>query len=164
MYFHALHSCHREGVARGDPLGAGKRMVLSECVDCMHWIAASFASLFLRNDNIKIGRLYGLIFYLRLMSWTKKAYCTYLLANRKNGTVYVGVSGNLSKRMLEHKNGTNEGFTKKYGLKKLVYLESFEVVENAIKREKQLKAGKRSTKIQLIEKDNPNWDDLSADW
>ena len=87
------------------------------------------------------------------MSWTKKAYCTYLLANRKNGTVYVGVSGNLSKRMLEHKNGTNEGFSKKYSLKKLVYFESFEVVENAIKREKQLKAGKRSTKIQLIEKD-----------
>ena len=128
------------------------------------WIAASLAPFPPRNDNIKIGRLYVLIFYLRLMSWTKKAYCTYLLANRKNGTVYVGVSGNLSKRMLEHKNGTNEGFTKKYGLKKLVYLESFEVVENAIKREKQLKAGKRATKVQLIEKDNPNWDDLSADW
>jgi len=73
------------------------------------------------------------------MSWTKKAYCTYLLANRKNGTIYVGISGNLSKRMLEHKNGTNEGFTKKYGLNKLVYYESFEVVENAIKREKQLR-------------------------
>ena len=66
--------------------------------------------------------------------------------------------------MLEHKNGTNEGFTKKYGLNKLVYYESFEVVENAIKREKQLKGGKRSTKVQLIEKDNPKWDDLSADW
>jgi putative endonuclease len=98
------------------------------------------------------------------MSWTKKAYCTYLLSNRKNGTIYVGISGNLSKRMLEHKNGTNEGFTKKYGLNKLVYYESFEVVENAIKREKQLKGGKRSTKVQLIEKDNPKWDDLSADW
>jgi len=109
-----------------------------------------------RNDNIKIDRLCGLIFYLWLMSWTKKSYCIYLLANRKNGTIYVGVSGNLSKRMLEHKNGTNEGFSKKYSLKKLVYFESFEVVENAIKREKQLKAGKRSTKIQLIEKDNPN--------
>ena len=59
------------------------------------WIAASLAPLPPRNDNIKIGRLHGLIFYLRLMSWTKKAYCTYLLANRKNGTVYVGVSGNL---------------------------------------------------------------------
>ena len=128
------------------------------------WIAASLAPLSPRNDNIKIGRLYGLIFYLRLMSWTKKAYCTYLLANRKNGTVYVGVSGNLSKRMLEHKNGMNEGFSKKYDLKKLVYFESFEVVENAIKREKQLKAGKRATKVQLIEKDNPNWDDLSAEW
>ena len=128
------------------------------------WIAASLAPLPPRNDNIKIGRLHGLIFYLRLMSWTKKAYCTYLLANRKNGTVYVGVSGNLSKRMLEHKNGTNEGFSKKYSLKKLVFFESFELVENAIKREKQLKAGKRATKVQLIEKDNPNWDDLSADW
>ena len=128
------------------------------------WIAASLAPLAPRNDNIKIDRLCGLIFYLWLMSWTKKSYCIYLFANRKNGTIYVGVSGNLSKRMLEHKNGTNEGFSKKYSLKKLVYFESFEVVENAIKREKQLKAGKRSTKIQLIEKDNPNWDDLSADW
>jgi putative endonuclease len=98
------------------------------------------------------------------MSHTKKAYCTYILANRKNGTIYVGVSGNLLRRMLEHKNGTNEGFSKNYGLKKLVYFESFEVVENAIKREKQLKAGKRSTKIQLIEQENPNWNDLSADW
>jgi putative endonuclease len=98
------------------------------------------------------------------MSWTKKAYCTYILANRKNGTIYVGVSGNLFKRMLEHKNGVYEGFTKRYGLKKLVYFESFEVVGNAIKREKQIKAGKRSTKIELIERENPNWDDLSADW
>ena len=54
--------------------------------------------------------------------------------------------------------------SKNYGLKKLVYFESFEVVENAIKREKQLKAGKRSTKIQLIEQENPKWNDLSADW
>jgi putative endonuclease len=66
--------------------------------------------------------------------------------------------------MLEHKNGVYEGFTKRYGLKKLVYFESFEVVGNAINREKQLKAGKRSTKIELIERENPNWDDLSADW
>ena len=98
------------------------------------------------------------------MSHIKKAYCTYILANRKNGTNYVGVSGNLFRRMLEHKNGTNDGFSKNYGLKKLVYFESFEVVENAIKREKQLKAGKRSTKIQLIEQENPKWNDLSADW
>ena len=98
------------------------------------------------------------------MSHVKKAYCTYILANRKNGTIYVGVSGNLFRRMLEHKNETNEGFSKNYGLKKLVYFESFEVVENAIKREKQLKAGKRSKKIQLIEQENPNWDDLSTDW
>ena len=98
------------------------------------------------------------------MSHVKKAFCTYILANRKNGTIYVGVSGNLFRRMLEHKNGTNEGFSKNYGLKKLVYFEPFEVVENAIKREKQLKAGKRSKKIQLIEQENPNWDDLSTDW
>ena len=98
------------------------------------------------------------------MSWTKKAYCSYILANRKNGTIYVGVSGNLFKRMLEHKNVVYEGFSKRYGLKKLVYFESFEVVGNAIKREKQLKAGKRSTKIELIERENPNGDDLSADW
>jgi putative endonuclease len=98
------------------------------------------------------------------MSHVKKTYCTYILANPKNGTIYVGVSGNLFRRMLEHKNGTNEGFSKNYGLKKLVYFEPFEVVENAIKREKQLKAGKRSKKIQLIEQENPNWDDLSTDW
>ena len=71
------------------------------------------------------------------MSWTKKAYCTYLLANRKNGTIYVGVSGNLSKRMLEDKNGTNEGFSK-----------------NTISRNWYILSRSRSLKMLLNEKSN----------
>ena len=66
--------------------------------------------------------------------------------------------------MLEHKNGVKEGFSKRYGLKGLVYFETFEDVNNAIRREKQLKAGTRKKKLELVEKDNPTWADLSEDW
>ena len=66
--------------------------------------------------------------------------------------------------MLEHKNGVKEGFSKRYGLKRLVYFETFEDINNAIRREKQLKAGTRKKKLELVEKDNPTWADLSEDW
>lgn len=88
-------------------------------------------------------------------------YYLYILTNRKNGTLYIGVSNNLERRMFEHKNKLIEGFTKKYGLDKLVYLETYQYVNDAIKREKNMK---RQWKINLIEKDNPNWNDLSSDW
>ena len=90
---------------------------------------------------------------------TKQAYI-YILFSKKNGTLYVGVTSNLKKRVWEHKNKLVEGFTKKYGVDKLGYFEIFEDITQAILREKQLKAGSRKRKIQLIEKANPNWNDL----
>ena len=84
----------------------------------------------------------------------------YIMTNQKNGTLYVGVTSNLVKRVYEHRNTLEEGFTKKYGLKKLVYYEVFEDIVNAIEREKQLKAGNRKRKLNLIEANNPNWLDL----
>ena len=85
---------------------------------------------------------------------------TYILASKRNGTLYVGVTSDLVKRVWEHKSEHIEGFTKKYRVKILVYFESCDSIEEAIKREKQLKKWKRDWKINLIEKENPLWDDL----
>jgi putative endonuclease len=82
----------------------------------------------------------------------------------KNGTLYIGVTNNLERRMYEHKNRLYEGFTNKYGLDKLIYFETYQFINDAIKREKSMKKWKRQWKINLIEKDNPNWNDLSKDW
>jgi putative endonuclease len=84
----------------------------------------------------------------------------YIMSNRKNGTLYVGVSSDLIKRVYEHKNSFVDSFTQKYGLKNLVYFEVFDEISKAIEREKQLKKGNRKRKIQLIESMNPQWDDL----
>ncbi|WP_040726110.1 GIY-YIG nuclease family protein [Thiomicrorhabdus sp. Kp2] len=89
----------------------------------------------------------------------KKGF-VYIMTNQKNGTLYVGVTSNIVKRVYEHKNALAEGFTKKFGLKKLVYYEIFEDISIAIEREKQLKAGNRKRKIDLIDTNNPNWLDL----
>ncbi|GGD11872.1 GIY-YIG nuclease family protein [Hyunsoonleella pacifica] len=91
-------------------------------------------------------------------------YYLYILSNKKNGTLYIGVTNDLERRMFEHKNKLVEGFTSKYGLDKLMYFESYQYVNDAIKREKNMKKWKRQWKINLIEEENPNWDDLSADW
>jgi len=82
------------------------------------------------------------------------------LASKKNGTLYIGVTGNLTRRVYEHKNKMIDGFTKKYSVDKLVYFEMYNDIRNAIEREKNMKKWKREWKIELIEKDNPNWDDL----
>jgi len=82
----------------------------------------------------------------------------------KNGTLYIGMTNDLERRMFEHKNKLYEGFTKKYSLHILVYFEQFQYVNDAIKREKQLKNWNRQWKIDLIEKENKNWEDLSFDW
>ena len=87
-------------------------------------------------------------------------YYVYILASQRNGTLYIGVTNDLRKRVYEHKNDLVEGFTKKYQVHKLVYFEETFDIESAIKREKQLKAWKRKWKLELIEKSNPNWDDL----
>jgi len=88
------------------------------------------------------------------------AYFVYILASKKNGTLYIGVTSNLVKRVFEHKQNMVEGFTKKYGVHTLVYYEQTNDINAAITREKQLKKWKRQWKINLIEKDNPKWNDL----
>ena len=89
----------------------------------------------------------------------KKGYI-YILFNKKNGTLYVGVTSDLIKRIYEHKNKIIDGFTKKYAIDKLGYYEIYEDIESAIQREKQIKSGSRKKKIELIETMNPDWNDL----
>ena len=91
---------------------------------------------------------------------TLHQYYLYILSNKKNGTLYIGVSNNLERRMFEHKNKLVEGFTKTYSLDKLVYFEIFQFINDVIKREKRMKKWKRQWKINLIEKDNPEWKNL----
>ena len=92
-----------------------------------------------------------------------KTYFVYIIASKRNGTLYIGVTSNLVKRVYEHKNKLVEGFTKKYNVHILVSYEAIEDINSAIKREKQLKKWKRQWKIELIEKNNPNWRDLYYD-
>lgn len=87
-------------------------------------------------------------------------YYVYILASKRNGTLYVGVTSNLQKRIYEHKMNIIEGFTKKYSIHLLVYYETHEAIESAIQREKQIKKWNRSWKINLIQKNNPNWIDV----
>jgi putative endonuclease len=89
-----------------------------------------------------------------------KRFYVYILASQRNGTLYVGVTSGLVKRIWEHKQNLVEGFTKKYGVKTLVYYEVHESSIAAITREKQVKKWERAWKIRLIEKDNPHWNDL----
>jgi putative endonuclease len=90
-------------------------------------------------------------------------YFVYILASRRNGTLYIGVTGELARRAYEHKEGILEGFTKRYGVKLLVYYETYDDIRNAIQREKNLKKWPRAWKIALIEKNNPEWRDLYDD-
>ena len=92
-----------------------------------------------------------------------KQYFVYLLCNQKNGTLYVGVTNDLIRRTFEHKNGLADGFTKKHDVKNLAWYEVHEDIEQAILREKQIKKWNRAWKIDLIQKDNPEWRDLSHD-
>lgn len=92
-----------------------------------------------------------------------KHYFVYILASRRNGTLYVGVTSDLVKRVWEHKNNIAEGFTKNYGVHCLVYFETYDNPNSTITREKQLKRWERSWKIKLIEDRNPKWRDLYLD-
>ncbi len=89
-----------------------------------------------------------------------KNYYVYILASKKNGTLYIGVTSNLIKRIWEHKNKLVDGFTKKYNVKNLMHYEQYCDPQNAIKREKRLKKYNRKWKLDLIEKHNPEWKDL----
>ena len=93
-----------------------------------------------------------------------KTYYVYILASKRNGTLYVGMTNDLTRRVFEHKSGLIDGFTKKYTIDKLVYFESTTDVNEAIAREKRLKKWKRQWKIDLIEKLNPGWQNLSEDF
>lgn len=88
-------------------------------------------------------------------------YAVYLLASKKNGTLYVGVTNNLKRRVYEHKMNIVDGFTHKYAVHQLVYYEAHRSIESAIRREKQLKKWNRAWKVGLIEKHNPQWNDLT---
>ncbi len=91
-------------------------------------------------------------------------YYVYILANKTNSVVYIGVTGDLMRRLWEHKNDALDGFTKRYHVHKLVYYECFAQVQEAIDREKQLKGWRRAKKNDLIESVNPTWEELAADW
>ncbi|MEZ4676099.1 MAG: GIY-YIG nuclease family protein [Caldilineaceae bacterium] len=90
-----------------------------------------------------------------------RTFYVYIMASKKNGTLYIGTTNNLVRRVYEHKNNLVEGFTQRYGVHRLVYYESTNDVTAAITREKRMKKWKRAWKINLIEERNPNWDDLS---
>ena len=90
----------------------------------------------------------------------EKIYYVYILTNKMNTVLYVGVTGDLTRRIYEHKEGLVEGFTKRYNVHKLIYFESFESPSNAIKREKQLKGWSRERKLSLIKNNNPELKDL----
>ena len=90
----------------------------------------------------------------------RPTYYVYIMASRRNGTLYIGVTNDLIRRVYEHKNDLVEGFTDKYRVHKLVYWEQSENIESAIEREKQLKHWKRKWKLELIEEHNAGWHDL----
>ena len=93
----------------------------------------------------------------------KEHFYIYILASKRNGTLYIGLTSNLQKRIFENKQEVVEGFTKKYGVKTLVYYEVFDDFENAVKKEKAMKAWKRKWKLELIEQKNKDWQDLYQD-
>ena len=90
----------------------------------------------------------------------EKGGWVYIMTNRPNGTIYVGVTSDLERRVVEHREGLVPGFTKRYGLKRLVYAEPHDDITAAIQREKTMKHWSRAWKVDLIESQNPNWDDL----
>jgi len=89
-----------------------------------------------------------------------RSYYVYILASKRNGTLYIGVTGNLAVRIFAHRNGKDAEFTKKYRVTRLVHIETFADVRDAIARKKALKKWNRGWKLRLIEESNPDWDDL----
>lgn len=97
------------------------------------------------------------------MTVSSKLYAVYIMASYKGGTLYIGFTGDLENRVIEHQGGLMEGFTKRYGVKRLVHYEWFDDPNAGIAREKQLKHWNRAWKIALIERNNPEWNDLWPD-
>lgn len=98
------------------------------------------------------------------MPMIEKQPCVYMLASRRNGTLYIGVTSELIPRVWKHKNNLVDGFTKRYGVNRLVWYEQHNTMESAIQREKQMKKWRRKWKMELIEKENPEWRDLYNDF
>lgn len=96
---------------------------------------------------------------IQICPMPKRGY-VYILASKRNGTLYTGVTSDLAERVRKHKNGTYGGFTDQYEVRRLVYFEEHADIRGAITREKQLKKWRRAWKLRLIEEQNPNWDDL----
>lgn len=90
----------------------------------------------------------------------ERTYWVYILASQRNGTLYVGVTGDLAQRVWQHREGNTPGFTQRYGVKMLVWCDDFPTAHEAIAAEKRIKRWRRSWKLALIERDNPRWDDL----
>src|SRR5438093_699721 len=90
----------------------------------------------------------------------EKDFCVYMLASARNGTLYVGVTSDLIQRIWQHKESLVDGFTKEYGVKRLVWFEQHESAESAIQREKQIQKWNREWKVRMIEAQNPYWNDL----
>jgi putative endonuclease len=93
-----------------------------------------------------------------------QTYFVYILASRRNGTLYIGMTGDLQRRIQEHKSGSLDGFTKRYGIYMLVRYEKYKSPLEAIQREKNIKKWNRKWKLELIESDNPDWRDLAEGW
>ena len=98
------------------------------------------------------------------MSYKRKMYYVYILANKNNSVLYVGVTNNIQRRILEHKGRINKGFTYRYNVDKLVYYEVHGYINDAILREKRIKKWNRKWKEELIEEHNKDWNDLSLEW
>jgi putative endonuclease len=92
----------------------------------------------------------------------ERTYYVYIVASRRNGTLYVGMTGDLARRAYEHQEGLVAGFTARYGVRTLVWYEGFPTADEAITAEKRIKRWRRKWKLELIERMNPNWDDLYA--
>ena len=93
-----------------------------------------------------------------------KTYYVYILSSKRNGTLYIGVTNDLERRLYEHRNNLIEGFTNKYNVHHLVYFQDVNDIQSALQREKQLKRWTRKWKLELIEKFNPEWRDLADDF
>jgi putative endonuclease len=119
-----------------------------------------------RNDKEKRGNIYCNTHSEELHSCIMmlKNFYVYILTNPSNTVLYTGITNDIVRRTYEHKGKEVKGFTSRYNVIKLVYYETYEDADSAIAREKQIKAGSRAKKIELIEKMNPKWKDLSKEW